>query len=451
MTKETKIWQKGTLTYTTAGVVVLFCWLLWGDFAWGLKERAVGYVAGLMVKRFGISNLWYGILMTSYPCFTNIFLMPVISFWSDRHRGRLGRRIPFLLVTTPFVVAGLLGLAVTPMLGAWLHETINAEWLTLNLARLIVFAVFWGVLDFGTTLTNALFTALANDVVPTQLIGRFLAMFRMMSLLCAVIFNSCILGYAETHSFYIFAGLGIFYGIGLYSLCLKVKEGQYPPPEAESDRPRNVFEAAKLYFRECFALPYYRWVIAAYVCCVQSVLAVNMYAIFFAKQLGMTTGQFGKMMATVFLGAFCLSFLWGYLADKFHPIRCGMVAILALMTVQAVGGFLIHSATTFMIVFMIHETTIMSFNTLMASYPQRLFPPAYFAQFNSAMAMVQAISAVLLAPVFGWILDLLDSQYRYVFTIGSVLGICGFLCLTQVYRHYLRYGGDRGYQAPLKH
>ena len=233
-----------------------------------------------------------------------------------------------------------------------------------------------------------------------------------------------------------------------------MKEGHYPPPEAETDRPRNVFEAAKLYFRECFALPYYRWVIAAHVFCVQSVLAVNMYVIFFAtdpEQLGMTTEQYGKMMAIVFLGAFCLSFLWGYLADKFHPIRCGMIAILALVTVQAVGGFLIHSATTFMIVFMIHETTIMSFNTLMASYPQRLFPPSLFAQFNSAMSMVQAISSVLLAPVFGWILDLLHSQYRYIFTIGSILGLCGFLCLIQVYRYYLRYGGDRDYQAPLKH
>ena len=72
---EKKIWQKGTLTYTTAGVVVLFCWLLWGDFAWGLKERAVGQVAGLMLKSFDISNLWYGVLMISYPCFTNIFLI----------------------------------------------------------------------------------------------------------------------------------------------------------------------------------------------------------------------------------------------------------------------------------------------------------------------------------------------------------------------------------------
>ncbi|MBQ4107119.1 MAG: MFS transporter [Lentisphaeria bacterium] len=450
MPTEKKIWTKGSLTYTTGGVIVLFCWLLWGDFAWGLKERAVGFVAGLMVKSFGISNFWYGVMMTSYPCFTNIFLMPVISFWSDRHRGRLGRRIPFLLVTTPFVVVGLLGLAVTPVLGAKLHQIIGTDLVSLNLARLIVFAVFWGLLDFGTTLTNALFVALANDVVPTALIGRFLSMFRMMSLFCAVLFNYCILGYAETHSFLIFSGLGIFYGIGLYSLCLKVKEGEYPPPDIAAGQRYHFLDAVRTYFRECFALPYYRWMILGHVFSVQSVLAVNMYVIFFAKDLGMSTDDFGKMMAVVFMLSFCLSFLWGWLADKFHPVRCGMVCILLLIAVQAVGGFLIDSITTFMAIFMLHECTIMSFNTLMASYPQRLFPRAYFAQFNSAMMMVQSISTVLLAPLFGWILDMLNSQYRFIFPIGCVLGICGFICLVQTYRYYQYYGGDSGYRPPMK-
>lgn len=77
--KEQKIWRAGTLTYTTTGIILLFIWLLWGDFAWGLKERSVGYVAGLMVKSFGISDFVYTVMMVSFPCFTNIFLMPIIS------------------------------------------------------------------------------------------------------------------------------------------------------------------------------------------------------------------------------------------------------------------------------------------------------------------------------------------------------------------------------------
>ena len=167
--KEQKIWRAGTLTYTTTGIILLFIWLLWGDFAWGLKERSVGYVAGLMVKSFGISDFVYTVMMVSFPCFTNIFLMPIISYRSDRHRGRWGRRIPFLMKTTPFVVVGLIGLGFTPMLGNWLSAHIGVDRLSVNMASLLVFGFFWILLDFGTTLTNAIFVALANDVVPTAL------------------------------------------------------------------------------------------------------------------------------------------------------------------------------------------------------------------------------------------------------------------------------------------
>jgi len=35
-----KTWRVGTLTYTGAGLVTLTAWLLWGDFAWWMRERS---------------------------------------------------------------------------------------------------------------------------------------------------------------------------------------------------------------------------------------------------------------------------------------------------------------------------------------------------------------------------------------------------------------------------
>ena len=105
--EKRELYHCGTLTYTKIGLVSLFIWLLWGDFAWSMKERAVGMVAGLLVKSFGISDGLYSILIISIPNFTNIFLMPIVSYRSDRHRGRFGRRIPYLLMYTPPVLAGL--------------------------------------------------------------------------------------------------------------------------------------------------------------------------------------------------------------------------------------------------------------------------------------------------------------------------------------------------------
>ena len=94
-------------------------------------------------------------------------------------------------------------------------------------------------------------------------------------------------------------------------------------------------------------------------------------------------------------------------------------------------------------------TGFMAFNTLMASYTQRLFPRPLYAQFNSALQMTMAVASVMLAPMVGTILDLLNHQYVYVFIINAVIGSFGLFSLFRVFRYYLKYGGDSAYRAPM--
>ncbi|MDD3155212.1 MAG: hypothetical protein PHS41_10120, partial [Victivallaceae bacterium] len=70
---QPKQWQTGTLIYTTGTLAALFFWLLWGDFAWSMRDRAVSAVATLLVKGFGVSDFTYGLLIIAFPNFTNIF------------------------------------------------------------------------------------------------------------------------------------------------------------------------------------------------------------------------------------------------------------------------------------------------------------------------------------------------------------------------------------------
>ncbi|MBO5762362.1 MAG: MFS transporter, partial [Lentisphaeria bacterium] len=85
--KQQKTWSVGTLTYTTGALVALFAWLLWGDFAWAMKDRAIGPAATLLISKLDVSETLYSLIIISYPNFTNIFLCPIISYISDRHRG----------------------------------------------------------------------------------------------------------------------------------------------------------------------------------------------------------------------------------------------------------------------------------------------------------------------------------------------------------------------------
>lgn len=443
-----RTWRNGTLVYTAGGLAVLFLWLMWGDFAYSMKDRATGTVAALMLKKFDVSDFLFGIIMISFPNFTNIFLCPIVSYRSDRHRGRFGRRIPYLLLTTPFIVIGLAGLGFTPLLARLIRQAVGVEHISYNLTALLVFCFFWIILDFGTTLAGAIFNALATDVVPTEFLGRFFAMFRAVSLGCAFLFNYFVMGCAETHALVIFLGLAALYGIGLFSICLKVKEGEYPPPEEETSGPPTVKGAVRTYFRECFSLPYYRWVIMASVVSGFSVVPFNIYGIFYAKSLNMDMDFYGKVSSLICLVSFVLSFFLGWFSDRFHPIRTGMVSMALQTVILFVGGRIATSESVFAWLFLVQGISIMSYNTLMASYAPRLFPREYFAQFNSAMMLINALASVIGAPLVGKFLDLTGNHYPHLFTIGGVIGLCGLGCFAMVYRGYRRYGGDSGYVAP---
>ena len=194
-----RTWRVGTLTYTAGGLALLFVWLLWGDFAWQMKERATQPVVQVMMRQFKVSDLLTGFLVLALPAAIGIFLTPVISYRSDRHRGRWGRRIPFLLATAPLTTLSMCGMAFSPWIGTWLHGRMGWAPESLNLTVILVLGFFWTLLDFATVVATALFGALVNDVVPRQLIGRFYGLFRVVSLLAGIIFNSMVLGHAEKY------------------------------------------------------------------------------------------------------------------------------------------------------------------------------------------------------------------------------------------------------------
>ena len=87
-------WRAGTLTYTFAGIVALFFLLLAGDFVWSLRERSVGVITQLLLKQHGASDFLVGLYLVALPGILGLLVGPVISYRSDRHRGRWGRRIP---------------------------------------------------------------------------------------------------------------------------------------------------------------------------------------------------------------------------------------------------------------------------------------------------------------------------------------------------------------------
>ena len=123
-----KTYSVGSLVYNRKGLAVLFAWMLWGDFCFTLMETVVGpIILSSKLGSLGASNTLIALIMTTVPGIMNTTVCPWVSFRSDRHRGRLGRRIPFILYTLPFLSLFLVLLGYSEQIGGWVHHLAFAK------------------------------------------------------------------------------------------------------------------------------------------------------------------------------------------------------------------------------------------------------------------------------------------------------------------------------------
>lgn len=445
-----RVWRVGTLFYTGSGLAALFAWLLWGDFAWNMKERAIVPVAQLMLRQLGASDFLVGLLIGSVPAAIGLILGPIISVRSDRHRGRWGRRIPYLLIPTPIIAFSLAGLAFTAPLGEMLHVALGTGSPGEAACRLMVFSFFFCSFEIFQVIAQSVFGGLINDVVPQEVIGRFFGLFRAVSLIAGMIFNFWLIGYAETHYFYIFLGLSVLYGVGFSLMCLKVKEGEYPPPPPPE--PCNVlarsFATTRDYLRECFTNRYYLLVFLALMLGSLSGGPVNAFSVFYAKSIGLDMDAYGRLIGITFACSLALTWFLGALADRYHPLRLGILSMLIYGGIMLWAGVATDDTRTFSIALVAHGVIQGIYNTGTASIAQRLFPRLKFAQFASAAGIISAFGYMLMPPLLGKYLDLSGHIYRHTFLFSGALGLAAFAVLLMVWRGFRRHGGPDHYQAP---
>ncbi|PAW76110.1 MAG: MFS transporter [Verrucomicrobia bacterium Tous-C9LFEB] len=468
----TKTWTAGTLTYSLPALVALFAWLLFGDFAWSMRDRSVGPMSQWYLNHLKVPSLLFALLVTSLPALIQLLVVPLISVKSDRHRGRWGRRIPFLLITTPMAVLGTIGLGFTPFFAAWLHEVCNSApfgtWLHRSLdgipfgawvlsmiademvVSVICFSICWTSFEVATIAGKPVFDGLLNDVVPRPLLGRFYGLFRAVSLIDGMIFNYWIMGYVPTHFSIIMITVGLFYGMAFMWVCFKVKEGDYPPPPRNEGNgiTASFFVEAKRYCRECFSHPYYLSVFVMMMAASLCFGPINIFCIPYAQHLGVDMKLYGQAVALTYLISLTLAYLLGWLADRFHPLRMAIGVLIGYALVTAWGWAYAHNAKTFLIAWVLHGVLSGCYFTSAASLSLRLFPHEKFAQFASAAGIFIAVSNIFMGPLLGSMIDRSHGAYRYTFAAAFLLTLIALVAACVVYPMFKKRGGPNSYVAP---
>ena len=442
-----KTWHVGTLVYSGAGLVVLFSWLLIGDFAWQARERAVTPVAQVLLKQFAVSDLRIGFLVGSMPSALGMFLSPVVGYRSDRLRSRWGRRIPFLLVTTPIAAGAMIALGFVPTGARWMDGALGASSPGLNACFLGLFALIWILFEVAAVVGNAIFGALINDVVPSAVIGRFFGLFRAISLVVGVVFNYFLLGKAEEHFLPIFVVMGLIYGVGFGLMCLKVKEGEYPAVMEEGER-EGFLAAVKTYCRECFTHPYYLWLFGAWALANLAFNPFYTFSMFYARSVGMSLDQFGKFGALSLFCSLVISYPIGSLADRIHPLRVAMISLILYVLLAGWAALFVRTPGSFGFALIAHGVLAGVFLTGTASLGQRLFPQATFAQFASAAALINGLFLMIMPPLMGAWLDASGHAYHLTFAAGGGIAALAAGSLLVVFRYFRQLGGDAAYVPP---
>lgn len=440
----------GTLSYTPAQMARLFAWLLWGDFCFTLFQTLWERFVPLYMKDLQASNTLIGFMTGSIAGLLAVFVMPPISMSSDRFRSRWGRRIPFLVWATPSTVAALALLGWAPEIGRWLHAHVLPRSFWVSEANTILTTVCLFIVAFhvaNMVLVN-IFNALLRDVVPAEVMGRFVSLFRIVGALGSFVFSWCIFPYVLTDRKLVCAGLGFVYMLCFLLMCWQVKEGDYeaPPPKAKGSYLKDYLA----FYREFLAVKLYRNFLLSMILLVFATSSANPFMVLFARDtLGLSMDSIGKIAAWAFLGGALAYWPAGWLCDKLGAVRVlfyGMIGyvlamVAAMVTVHTARGWLVYSIAVVL--------PVVVLTLALTACMLELFAREKFAQFCSCLVVLGwgggSIVGNLLA---GEVMDISGSNYRMIFLWAAVSGGAALFPMVLTLREWRRLGGPQHYIPP---
>jgi maltose/moltooligosaccharide transporter len=439
----------GTLTYTKFGIFALFAWLLWGDFCFHLMEKVMHSVLPLQLQSIGASNKTLAIMVTVLPNILGFTVGPAVSYKSDRYRSRWGRRIPFMVVTAPFLCFFLVAVGYTEDIAVYMRD---AAWIkSLNLTdyttTITLTTVGFFILGFAffNEFVNSVYWYLFADVVPEGMLGRFMGLFRMVGGIANFVYQMYVFPHAETHSKYIYIGAAVLYFFGFGLMCWRVKEGEYPTEEEEDHKP-NLRAKIKTYYQECFlSHPIYRNYYLFHA--VWAIGSAGTFGIFFAKQIGITLEQIGWFAGWMGLVHALCTYPAGIIADKFHPMRLTL-----FMTFLAIpGAFLAYfykvDWPSYVLLGLLWLPVGELAHAVHFPLHVRILPRKRYGQFSSANGMFKQGGKMLGVFGVGVCLDHIQ-DYRFYILWHAIFHILALYFLVRTYYFWKRCGGDN-YVAPL--
>jgi maltose/moltooligosaccharide transporter len=411
----------------------LYCFLLLGDMAWSLKERAVQELVKAQLRDFSQNPLLLNFLFGVLPALLSLTFGPAICAWSDRTRTRLGRRIPFLLAIAPLLAASLAGLAFAQPLADYFLRQFGGGLLQRDHAVVLCMSVFWALFELFSILSNALFIALINDTVPRAVLGRFFGAFRIASLAVGASFFYFIFGNDVTAvASSVMLAIAVIFVLAFTVIGVAVREPAYPPPAATRHR---IFGGLRGEGRA--DLSFYLLLFAALGIATICVLPVNINAFNAISQFGVDRTTFGNAIAATYCMSILLAAPLGWLADRVHPLRIGLVTLALYAVFMLFAWFFVGGRASFQFWLVVHGVLAGCFLSGTAPLLSRLLPRERFSELAAFSASVTAVLAVGFSLGTGAVLQWSGRDFRLIFLVasaGAALGTALWVALMRAHQ-----------------
>jgi len=417
---EPQTYRIGTLTYTKLGLLTLLGCLLWGDFVFNFMEIVIGSFLPIKIKAMNAPD-WY---------------------------------IATILITIPSTIG------TSDPCGAWLHAALRVPFSrpVFLLAMVAVLITFFQLLN--SFMTGAYYNLL-NDVVPREVLSRFMAVFRIVGIIATSFFQFYFFGLASSHMTELIVGSGLLYGLMFLAMTYFVKEGEYPPPEREEAVGGVWLNHIKTYLRECFSYRIYWYYFLANMFWNISFVLYS-FRVFFAQSVGLNLDSFGKLMGVAGIFSAMLLYPAGALGDRWHPVRTmtlGMLLLLLVVPLQLVFAYCQIPAAwapgLYMVLFALHISVQVIVRAAEMPLQMRILPQDRYAQLGSAGGLVMGLGSMVAGVLSGLWLEWMKAgetvelfHYRYLPIWQTICMVVSLVFLMLLLREWKHLGGDRNYIAP---
>ncbi len=456
---EKKIYECGTLRYTLGGLLFAVGMLLFAFFSLCFTTSVVNTLIPLQLKdALGADNKTIAIITGTIGGIFNLSICPMVSFKSDRYRSRWGRRIPFILLTLPMLVTGILLFAFSDVIADFLREHAHLTRFAPATVTIFMIGVAMVIYQFFYMFVGSVIYYIYNDIIPFAYQARVVGAVQVATTVANTVFNIFLLKYSLSHFRLLMILAAVVYTVGVGLSCLLMKEPEYPPIPPNEKKALNGLAGVLTFMKESFSHPFYWY--AFLFDSFRCVSGIGTFLIFFYQNMGLSLDSIGKLYGVQGIIGTVLSIagaaIGTLLIDRWHPVRVYLFGLLlSILEPLAFMKFLFGTppplafwwSCMILGVFLRINGTLFSFSAMPVL--MRTYPRSRFGQFCSACAMLRSILVLIFGLVLGALIDLLkyqcgmgDFAYRWIwgwefFWMG--IAICIFALF---YRQWLKLGGD---------